>query len=255
MANPRHWEHGEGKVSLLTPDFHDFAMYMQKAIDLDEYKKRFIERLRKGKAQLAPGTLGFVKPGVKRPIHVVSGDTLCCACSRLASVEGRCHRRWIVRFLKDAGWDVVIDGVFEEGKEKMNDQGHIDELKAQIEDLQCWLDDARETLARTRENNKVQLDKLHDENREAYRKINEKDELIKKLRNGRDDFKRVSEEKKKELEKLRNMMATKDGQIGSLRNDKVNLESELEAANKKIEDLQKFAEDSTMFGAGEAFQR
>ncbi|MCG8622615.1 MAG: hypothetical protein MJE68_11555 [Proteobacteria bacterium] len=146
----------------------------------------------------------------------------------------------------------------------MNDQGHIDELKAQIEDLTRWLDDARETLRMTRENNKVQLDKRHDVNREAVRKINEKDELIRELRNGRDDFKRVSEEKEKEcenlrgmvvkndtqisslrnekvrlevdLEKLRNMVATKDGQIGSLRNDKGNLESELEAANKKIED-------------------
>lgn len=144
----------------------------------------------------------------------------------------------------------------------MNDQGHIDELKAQIEDLTRWLDDARETLRRTRENNQVQLEGVLNDAAKLRRKIDENNKLIRGLQNGRDDFKRVAEEKEKEcenlrgmvvkndtlinslrnekvsleveLEKLRNMVATKDGQIGSLRNDKGNLEQELEEANKKI---------------------
>ena len=41
---------------------------------------------------------------------VAGGDTLICACSRAAAAEGRCHRVWAAEVLREAGWDVVLDG-------------------------------------------------------------------------------------------------------------------------------------------------
>ncbi len=114
MANPRHWERGEGYVPILTPTGADLALYMKKAIDLYEYRLRIIRQVEKFEPMIEPGLLEFITPGVKTSFYVESGDTLCCACSRIASVEGRCHRRWIVPFLLKSGWNVVIDGVLEE---------------------------------------------------------------------------------------------------------------------------------------------
>jgi hypothetical protein len=73
---------------------------------------------------LAPGVLGYgSQSDVATPETsawdgsfwmrgglVVDGATLICACSRGAATAGRCHRVIAADLLRQAGWDVVLDG-------------------------------------------------------------------------------------------------------------------------------------------------
>jgi hypothetical protein len=105
MARPRAWEHGQGKVPVLIPDRDDLSAVRHGTISWEEYQRRFEAALRPHAAELGPGVLGGLLRD-RSPALVASGDTLCCGCAR-----GKpCHRLWAAAFLRDAGWDVILDG-------------------------------------------------------------------------------------------------------------------------------------------------
>lgn len=60
--------------------------------------------------QLAPDELTFLNTHLGAFWPVLSGATLCCACSVAEADAGRCHRVWVAAFLQRAGWAVVLDG-------------------------------------------------------------------------------------------------------------------------------------------------
>lgn len=105
MRRPRRWELGAGCVEALTPSAEDLDALRSGAIGVDEYRCRFEAGL--AGRDLRLGVLRAEPTG-----HLVlSGDTLCCACSRDAALRGECHRVWAARALVRAGWTVYLDGV------------------------------------------------------------------------------------------------------------------------------------------------
>lgn len=105
MAKPRRWEHGDGTVHGLVPATSDLDAARSGAIDVAEYRRRYIAGAPAPK-WLVPGSLE-IGPG----FPAADGDTLCCACSRDAAARGECHRVWAADLLVAAGWRVVLDGV------------------------------------------------------------------------------------------------------------------------------------------------
>lgn len=103
MAKPRAWEHGAGKVDVLTPRREDLDAVKSGAITVDVYHERFLQFLRRDR--LPPGLLSMGRG------YVEDGDTICCSCSLHAAAEGKCHRVWAAQALHEAGWTVVLDGV------------------------------------------------------------------------------------------------------------------------------------------------
>lgn len=117
MCVPRAWEFGDGRVPLLTPRIADFRAVSSGAIDVAEYKRRFIigaTATGPGLAMLC-GTLEdpAVASYVGRPTeeHLADGDSLLCACSRAAAAAGCCHRVFCAELLAAHGWRVILDGV------------------------------------------------------------------------------------------------------------------------------------------------
>ena len=115
MARPRHFERGDGRVWVIAPDTASFKEYQRGDIDLTEYRRRF-------ENHTLPMVVDFLLPGVMvaaarqsrsgewAGVLVQDGDTLCCSCSKAASLAGECHRAWAAPFLVRAGWRVVLDG-------------------------------------------------------------------------------------------------------------------------------------------------
>lgn len=106
MALPREWEIGEGSVPVLTPLAGFVSAVKSGEMSHETYKRRYAEKL--SRYVLTPGNVCAYRPQDR--VLVADGDTLCCACSRQAAGEGRCHRVWAAHALHGAGWDVVLDG-------------------------------------------------------------------------------------------------------------------------------------------------
>ena len=125
MARPRSWEHGSGCVRQLTPKPSDLDEFKAGTLSLSDYKKRYEQHVHgdDGRVcvfsventwmfELSPGQLTAVDDNDQGslPFFVADGDTLCCGCSRDASLKGECHRAWAAEMLVEAGWNVVIEG-------------------------------------------------------------------------------------------------------------------------------------------------
>lgn len=109
---PRAWEHGDGRVDMLTQERQDVRDAQDKSLSIERYRERFEARLRALPfASLEPGRLSWHTADCTGAGPVKDGDTLCCACSRSEAVAGRCHRVWMAPFLVRAGWRVILDGV------------------------------------------------------------------------------------------------------------------------------------------------
>jgi hypothetical protein len=120
MAKPRAWEHGEGRVPLLTPSGTVLPLLQAALADRTDaaamaaYRSAFeavlggAERLLRPRRLLAHAGPGGMGGGLTS--EVCDGDTLCCACSRAEAAAGRCHRAWVAPFLARAGWRVLLDG-------------------------------------------------------------------------------------------------------------------------------------------------
>ncbi len=131
MANPRHWEHGEGSVPALTPpsDLVGPTLKSMKAHEesgcalcqartacpfmtglAEAYRTTFDAQMTR--FNLAPGFLSTNIRPRGGPYEVVrDNDTVLCNCARHKAALGYCHRAMAVPFLRRAGWDVVFDGV------------------------------------------------------------------------------------------------------------------------------------------------
>ena len=117
MANPRHWEKGEGYVRHLRPHEADLEAARNGSISAAEYERRYLAGLRLVWRDLRPGHMAWLSTRLAGPVGlapVCDGDTLCCACSREAAARGECHRVWAARALHAVGWCVVLDGVDEQ---------------------------------------------------------------------------------------------------------------------------------------------
>lgn len=107
MAQPRAWEHGDGKVWALVPSADAMRLAKSGRMSMGEYRAGFIASVPVDR--VAPGQLGATVPfSGTRPVK--DGDTLCCACSKDAAERGECHRVWSADILRRAGWRVVLDG-------------------------------------------------------------------------------------------------------------------------------------------------
>jgi len=106
MAMPRaaYGEYGEGPVPALVPEVGWVKAARAGDVPLDEYRDLYTTRLREHLDALRPGTL------TANGYPVEGGDTLICACSRAAAAQGRCHRVWAAEILREAGWEIVLDG-------------------------------------------------------------------------------------------------------------------------------------------------
>jgi len=106
MAMPRaaYGEYGEGPAEALVPEVGWVKAARAGDLPIDEYRELYSAWLR--------GHLDALRPGVLTAGgHAVEGgDTLICACSRAAAAEGRCHRVWAAEVLREAGWNIVLDG-------------------------------------------------------------------------------------------------------------------------------------------------
>lgn len=118
MANPRHFERGDGSCSALTPARADLEAVRACSIDLGTYRARFEARLKE--SRLEPHALRFdfgeeeiLDDGSSPGAHLRDGDTVFCACARPGSPSRRtpCHMEICAPFLVRAGWDVMIDGM------------------------------------------------------------------------------------------------------------------------------------------------
>lgn len=110
MARPRTWEHGAGRVEVLTPTYRALSMYQSRQMSILAYQKQFEDTCEGllNDGLLAPGSLAWENDTESGP--VVDGDTLCCSCSRAEAAAGRCHRVWAAPYLVKAGWRVILDG-------------------------------------------------------------------------------------------------------------------------------------------------
>ena len=112
MARPRRWEHGEGRVSDLTPDVDDLDALREGFLTMRAYRDVYVE---KGRGMpLRPGGLHAYDNTSSAPFapswEVKDGDTLLCSCSKAKAAAGQCHRVWAAELLVEAGWRVVLDG-------------------------------------------------------------------------------------------------------------------------------------------------
>lgn len=106
MAAPRRWERFEGNVEALTPRWEDVVKVQQALMSWGAYRARYeagILMLR-NRDEFMPGALRSGE------LILVDGDTLVCACAKAAADRGECHRVWAAEFLRQAGWQVVLDG-------------------------------------------------------------------------------------------------------------------------------------------------
>lgn len=120
MARPRRWEHGEGTVIDLVPDIEDLADARSGRISMTQYRDRYEVEVAGKRSKLAPWDLSAMGDRAKfitgpgkwefNKILILSGDTLCCACSRANAAEGKCHRVWAAHILAECGWKVILDG-------------------------------------------------------------------------------------------------------------------------------------------------
>jgi hypothetical protein len=108
MANPRHWERGDGAVSRLRPSMVDVRGARDGRLSLTTYRQRYLARL--ALDMHGPGHLYAWIPYATSHQLVSDGDTLCCACSRDKAAAGECHRVWAAEALAGAGWRVILDG-------------------------------------------------------------------------------------------------------------------------------------------------
>jgi hypothetical protein len=111
MVRTPHYVTPDGVIPSLAPKAVDFSKYKGGEIDLDAYRERFIEKASKG--DLEPGKLlwqpySFFEQENQEPVE--DGDTLCCVCSKEKASKGECHRVWVAELLRDAGWEVILDG-------------------------------------------------------------------------------------------------------------------------------------------------
>lgn len=119
MANPRHFERGDGSCSALAPARADLEAIRACSIDLGTYRARFEARLKE--SRLEPHALRFdfgeeeiLDDGSSPGVHLRDGDTVFCACARPGSRARHnrpCHIEIAAPFLVLAGWDVLLDGV------------------------------------------------------------------------------------------------------------------------------------------------
>ena len=112
MVRTSHFAKPDGLVPLLTPRAIDLADYRDGKTDILEYRQRYFKNVL-ATGDCAPGKLiwepfSFFEQNNKQPVE--SGDTLCCACSREKAANGECHRAWAAVLLREAGWEVVLDG-------------------------------------------------------------------------------------------------------------------------------------------------
>ena len=114
MARPRHFERGAGRVMALIPTEREIPLLMAALANRDDeaavHAYRAALEARWATMALAPGMLMSRQRNDSVPRAVLSGMTLCCACSRAEAAAGRCHRAWAAPFLARAGWTVVLDG-------------------------------------------------------------------------------------------------------------------------------------------------
>jgi hypothetical protein len=134
MADPRHFERGEGRVESLAPLGSRLHRLLRAALadrgnvaTMEAYRAAFDAAM---ETRLAGGLLspergtGYRLDGrlwaMGAPGHMTAlpgltcrvedGDSLLCACSRDEAAAGRCHRAWAAPWLLRAGWRVVLDG-------------------------------------------------------------------------------------------------------------------------------------------------
>jgi hypothetical protein len=108
MAEPRHWEKGDGRVVRLTPPASLMRAAKDGRLSLEEYRAAYLEHV--AKRGVGPGDLYAAAWVMRQNVFIRNGDTLCCACSREKAAYGECHRVWAAEALVAAGWRVVLDG-------------------------------------------------------------------------------------------------------------------------------------------------
>lgn len=123
MAKPRAWERGDGTVPVFVPGAAALEAYKAGNLGIAAYREAF-ERavLRRASDGLSEcGTLA--RPAVllentessqvfdSGDVLLRDGDTLLCCCARLVAAQGKCHRVWTAKLLRQAGWQVTLDGV------------------------------------------------------------------------------------------------------------------------------------------------
>lgn len=106
MANPRHWERGEGFVGALAPLPGWLEAIQGGRISLKRYRYLCVDKFEQ--EPIVPGDLMVMTDTDRVPVE--DGDTLCCACSKAAAARGECHRVWAAELLANAGWRVILDG-------------------------------------------------------------------------------------------------------------------------------------------------
>ena len=120
MARPRQWENGDGNIFRLTPWPEDLDALKTEKCSLAEYKNRYDEKVFGTHAtadMLEPIWSKDLSPGFLRAdvgnfsVVVQDNDTICCGCSREASLSGLCHRAWAASYLLEAGWNIVLEGI------------------------------------------------------------------------------------------------------------------------------------------------
>ena len=115
MVRPRRWELGDGFVRVFRPNAEMLDAVREGEITVDQYRDVFLigysEPLFGGPPSYALLRQGWLRADVLGGQELVrDGDTLCCACSRDAAAEGKCHRVWAAELLRRAGWRVLLDG-------------------------------------------------------------------------------------------------------------------------------------------------
>ena len=104
------WASFFGCVQGLRPHERDLIAYKNRAISLRSYKLLYKKWV--APVDLSPCALGITSttapPTSLGPVQ--DGDTLLCSCSRSTAARGECHRVWAAELLKEAGWDVILDG-------------------------------------------------------------------------------------------------------------------------------------------------
>ena len=104
MRSPPKGTAGAGEVSLLVPPIGPLQAFRSGRLPEHEFV-RTLRTLWGTPASLAPGRLWASTAGGIVPVR--TGDTLTCTCA----VGAFCHRRVAAPILRDAGWDVWLDGV------------------------------------------------------------------------------------------------------------------------------------------------
>lgn len=112
MVRTSHFANPHGLVVSLTPRAIDLSDYREEKIDISEYRQRYFKHamsqgsLKVGKLLWEP--FSFFDQDYKQLVR--GGDTLCCVCSREKAARGECHRAWAAVLLREAGWEVILDG-------------------------------------------------------------------------------------------------------------------------------------------------